>query len=86
MLNPADDYVANFVRHVDRGKVVQVASVMEPAAVDTAGPTVTMDTALTDALRDMMGHGVQCLRVCDEAGRTVGRLSLQRAIAVSAGV
>ncbi|WP_290686842.1 MULTISPECIES: quaternary amine ABC transporter ATP-binding protein [unclassified Haematobacter] len=86
VLHPADDYVANFVQHVDRGKVVRVASVMEAAGPDTAGPTVTVETTLTDALREMMGHGVQCLAVCDGAGRTVGRLSLQRAIAVSAGV
>ncbi|MDT1061077.1 glycine betaine/L-proline ABC transporter ATP-binding protein [Paracoccus sp. CPCC 101403] len=86
VLNPADDYVANFVQHVDRGKVVQVASVMEPLAPDAGGvPMIRSDITLTEALRDMMGRGVQCLGVEDGSGRPVGQLSLQRAISVSAG-
>lgn len=85
VLNPADDYVANFVQHVDRGKVVQVASVMEPLDGTTPLATIRADVTLTEALRDMMGRGVQMLGVQDDNGRPVGQLSLKRAISVSAG-
>ena len=85
VLNPADDYVANFVQHVDRGKVVQVASVMEPLDGTTPEATISADVTLTEALRDMMGRGVQVLGVQDDNGRPVGQLSLKRAISVSAG-
>jgi glycine betaine/proline transport system ATP-binding protein len=86
VLNPADDYVANFVQHVDRGKVVQVASVMEPLNGEPLPePVVRSDITLTQALRDMMARGVQSLGVEDPSGKPVGRLSMQRAISVSAG-
>ena len=85
VLNPADDYVTNFVQHVDRGKVVQVASVMEPLDGTTPAAVIRADVTLTEALRDMMGRGVQVLGVQDDNGRPVGQLSLKRAISVSAG-
>lgn len=86
VLNPADDYVANFVQHVDRGKVVQVASVMEPLnGASLPAAMVRSDITLTEALRDMMGRGVQNLGVQDASGKPVGQLSMQRAISVSAG-
>ncbi|MFC3628896.1 glycine betaine/L-proline ABC transporter ATP-binding protein [Paracoccus angustae] len=87
VLNPADDYVANFVQHVDRGKVVQVASVMEPLGINGLAPGIMVrsDVTLTDAMRQMMTRGVQHLEVQDKAGRAVGRLSLDRAISVAAG-
>lgn len=86
VLHPADDYVANFVQHVDRGKVVQVASVMEPLNGDVLPDAmVRSDITLTEALRDMMGRGVQNLGVQDANGIPVGQLSLRRAISVSAG-
>ncbi|MCV2445773.1 glycine betaine/L-proline ABC transporter ATP-binding protein [Paracoccus sp. DMF] len=85
VLNPADDYVTNFVQHVDRGKVVQVGSVMEPLNGTTPEATIRADVTLTEALRDMMGRGVQALGVEDAQGRPVGQLSLKRAISVSAG-
>ncbi len=85
VLNPADDYVANFVQHVDRGKVVQVASVMEPLTGAAPEILIAGDVTLVDALRDMMSRGVQSLGVRDISGKPVGQLSLQRAIAVSAG-
>ncbi|WP_295045780.1 glycine betaine/L-proline ABC transporter ATP-binding protein [uncultured Paracoccus sp.] len=87
VLNPADDYVANFVQHVDRGKVVQVASVMEPLGINGTSPTmmVPSDATLTDAMRQMMARGVHFLDVQDKGGRPVGRLSLERAISVAAG-
>lgn len=87
VLNPADDYVTNFVQHVDRGKVVQVGSIMEPAS-DVAladGPAVDVAARLTDALRQMTMRGVQWLDVQDRTGKPVGRLSLQRAISVATG-
>ena len=85
VLNPADDYVANFVQHVDRGKVVQVGSVMEPGAINGTGAAVSSDMTLLDAVRRMMAQGVQALTVEDQTGKPVGSLSLQRAIAVSSG-
>ncbi|SMO92748.1 quaternary amine ABC transporter ATP-binding protein [Paracoccus laeviglucosivorans] len=86
VLNPADDYVANFVQHVDRGKVLRVGSVMEPLnGASLPEAVVRSDLSLAEALRDMMTRGIQNLGVHDPNGTPVGQLSMQRAIAVSAG-
>ena len=85
VLSPADDYVANFVQHVDRGKVLRVGSVMEPLNGALPGAMVAADMTLSEALRDMMTRGIQSLGVQDARGQPVGQLSMQRAISVSAG-
>ena len=38
VLRPADEYIARFVKEVNRGRVLQVGAVMEPAASTTAPP------------------------------------------------
>lgn len=86
VLRPADDYVSNFVQHVDRGKVVQVGSIMEPmSASNTNGHAIPEHTTLSEALRQMLSSRLQVIDVKDMANRPVGQLSLERAIAVSAG-
>ncbi|WP_136685058.1 quaternary amine ABC transporter ATP-binding protein [Falsirhodobacter xinxiangensis] len=86
VLRPADDYVSNFVQHVDRGKVVQVGSIMEPmSASNTNGHAIPEHTTLSEALRQMLSSRLQVIDVNDMANRPVGQLSLERAIAVSAG-
>lgn len=39
VLRPADDYVANFVQHVDRGKVLKVGAVMLAQHASTPCPS-----------------------------------------------
>lgn len=87
VLRIGDDQVSNFVQHVDRDKVVQVASVMEPASPVGAikGAVVADDVTLNDAVRRMMAHGVQWLDVQHKGGKPVCRLSLEGVIFVAAG-
>ena len=58
VLRPADDYVENFVREVNRGRVVQVEAVMTPLAAGAApgGPTVPAGTTVEEAMR-LIVHG-----------------------------
>lgn len=86
VLRPADDDVANFVQHVDRGKVVQVGSLMQaPDGSAGTGPAVAPDTSLAAALHQMMNHRLQVIGLDDAAGRRVGQLTLEGAIAATAG-
>ncbi|MTH33121.1 betaine/proline/choline family ABC transporter ATP-binding protein [Paracoccus limosus] len=78
VLRPADDYVANFVQHVDRGRVLKVGAVMLPPN-GAATVAIAADATLADALHLMATHQVQGLRV-EEAGREVGHLPFQTAI------
>ena len=85
VLRPADDYVASFVQHVDRAKVVHAASVMQPLSGEAAGPTISARSGLGEAIRTMSAGGIDRLTVVDEAGRAIGVLPMTRAIAVAAG-
>lgn len=87
VLSPADDYVANFVQHVDRGKVVQVRSVMlAPGSGDwSVQGQIAPEETLSLALRRMVAEGSACLGVADAAGKPLGVLPLETAIAAYAG-
>src|SRR5690606_4270295 len=54
VLEPADDYIANFVREVNRGRVIRVDTIMTPAVADGASRpalTVSTDTVIEDAAK-----------------------------------
>ncbi len=74
LLNPATEYVREFVRDVKRGRVVTAASIMTPPCSETTGPVVSRDTVLQDALPKSIASDAP-LRVVDDAGAVVGALS-----------
>ena len=66
--NPADEYVAGFVRHADRGRVLTAGSIMAPpSAVAVLG----LDGPRT-ALRKMRAHGFSSLIVIDAFHSVLG--------------
>lgn len=85
VLHPADDYVSSFVQHVDRAKVVRVASVMQPVTADAQGPAIHGQANLGEAIRMMSAQGLDRLTVLDQTGRAIGLMPMTRAVAVAAG-
>jgi glycine betaine/proline transport system ATP-binding protein len=75
VLNPANDYVADFVAHLDPLSVLQVQNVMEPGPADAADPAVAPDLPLRSALRHFAA-GAGALRV-EANGETLGRVRAQ---------
>lgn len=53
VLRPADEYVANFVKEVNRGRVIQVEAVMTPlrSGATDSGLTIAAETTIEDAVR-----------------------------------
>ncbi len=74
LLNPATDYVREFVRDVKRGRVVTAGSIMTPPEGDSSGPTISRDTVLQDMLPKCIESDAP-LRVVDAAGSVVGAVS-----------
>ena len=66
--NPADDHVAGFVRHADRGRVLTAGSIMVPP---TAVAVLGLDGPLT-ALRKIRSHCLSSLLVLDAFHTIVG--------------
>ena len=81
VLNPADEYITAFVKEVNRGRVVNVETIMAPLSGNPEGMPVRSGTVLEEAARAMTSANQTLAHVIDEAGRPVGALSLSAIIA-----
>jgi glycine betaine/proline transport system ATP-binding protein len=72
LLDPADDYVAQFLADVDRGRVLTAADIAGDAVPSTAPVgEVSADTPLADLLEPMAASGAP-ITVVDESGNPQG--------------
>jgi glycine betaine/proline transport system ATP-binding protein len=80
VLRPADDYIANFVKEVNRGRVIHVDAVMAPVAPGHAinGATLLSGSTIEDAIRILARGEIKDLVVVDPKGLPVGMVDLQR--------
>ena len=79
VLRPADDYVANFVKEVNRARVVHVDAIMTPLDAGCAAGTATVPQGATleDALRILTKSDGQEVTVVDRQSKPVGRVDLR---------
>lgn len=79
LLHPADDYIARFVKEVNRGRVIRVDSAMSPLEPGHEPPraTVAAGTTLEMAARVLQQEGQDAAIVVDEAGKPLGRIGLR---------
>lgn len=79
--NPADSYVENFIRDVDRSKVLAIRHVMTvPAAIMKEGDGWHV------AMRQMKSNGVSSVYMVDDNLRLLGLLTLDNALQVHEGL
>jgi glycine betaine/proline transport system ATP-binding protein len=87
VLNPANEYVARFVKNVARSKVVRVASIMrEATSADSVGDVVVK---VNDRLSDVapgIGGSIQSIAIQDSYGAIVGYVDRDKFVRVLAGV
>jgi glycine betaine/proline transport system ATP-binding protein len=79
VLKPADEYVANFVKEVNRGRVLMVENVMLPlegTAVSASLPRLPSRLLLDEALRRMTTIGATDALAVGEDGRPLGSVTL----------
>ena len=78
VMSPADDYIMDFVRHVNRGKVIQLGAVMQPLALAGHGDGIELpaDTVLEKATAALLSSGKSLVLVTDGHGQRIGALSL----------
>ena len=80
IMNPADAYISDFIKDINRSRVIEVRSVMEKPN-GGQGPKVGMRSSIEDALQVFATANVQTTLVVDEADHVVGQLDLHDAIA-----
>ncbi|MBB5040760.1 quaternary amine ABC transporter ATP-binding protein [Shinella fusca] len=81
VLNPADDYITAFVKEVNRGRVVNVETIMAPLSGNPEGMPIAKGTVLESAARAMTSANQTLAHVVDEAGKPLGALTLSAVIA-----
>jgi glycine betaine/proline transport system ATP-binding protein len=79
VLRPADQYIANFVKEVNRGRVIHVNAVMTPVAATHAinGATVYSGSSIEEAMK-ILAHGKETeVVVMDPQGEPIGTVDLR---------
>ncbi|MBT9370913.1 glycine betaine/L-proline ABC transporter ATP-binding protein [Rhizobium sp. CSW-27] len=76
VLRPADDYIASFVKEVNRGRVIQVQTVMTPATGAPGGFSLPSGTTLETAAKQMTAAGVSVAQIVGRDGNPIGQLDL----------
>lgn len=80
LLNPADDYVTDFIQDINRARVLEVGTVMDRKDKPTAGPKIDHRMVIEEALQSLSGTSSKKARVTKN-GRTVGAISLDQMVA-----
>jgi glycine betaine/proline transport system ATP-binding protein len=83
IMRPADDYISDFIKDINRGRVLEVRSIMEKANRVT-GPKMGIKTPLEDALQQLVSAGKDSGAVIDDDGKTIGKITMANAIAAMA--
>jgi glycine betaine/proline transport system ATP-binding protein len=83
IMNPADDYIADFIKDINRGRVIKVSTLMTKA-VRATGPKFEETALLEDALTTMSQSKVISGAVVDGKGKVVGKITMKDAISAMA--
>ena len=83
IMNPADDYIADFIKDINRSRVIEVRSIMDEA-VDASGPKLELTTPIEDALQILINAKESIGVVVDDNDEVVGKVDLERAVSAIA--
>ena len=79
ILHPADDYIFDFIKDINRSRVIESQSVMTPGgSVD--GPGLAHDLVLEEALPVVSAARLKEANVVDAEGRAIGSISLKQIV------
>lgn len=80
VLKPADDYIASFVRDVNRGRVIRCRTLMQPNS-PIQGPTVDASLVIEEAARLLSAESQDAANVVNARGRHLGTIAMSDIIA-----
>jgi len=81
VLNPANDYIAAFVKEVNRGRVIKIGAVAKQISVESQ-LQLAEDMDIEGALREMSRADVPSALVVSQNGQPLGGVSLQQLLAL----
>ncbi|MXU65121.1 quaternary amine ABC transporter ATP-binding protein [Oceanomicrobium pacificus] len=84
VLRPADSYIADFTKDINRARVLKVAAIMEPGRKLTSGAAIPASMTIEQALTTLAAAPDGVCAVVGPEGETLGTVSLQGALAAVA--
>jgi len=79
IMNPADDYIFDFIKDINRGRVLQVGTLMTRGQ-SVEGGAISHKMVLEDALQAVSQTGNQAANVVDNEDRIVGSITIQQIV------
>jgi glycine betaine/proline transport system ATP-binding protein len=80
ILRPADDYIKDFIKDINRSRVLKVSSIMEKET-KVLGPKILCNTSIEESLKIISSTDKGLATVVNAKGKTVGKVTLKNAIA-----
>ena len=80
IMQPADDYVSDFIKDINRARVIQAKSIMTPSKSKSSGATVKEDMVLEDILQIMSDAPTKPVTIKDSKGKVTGKIEMDNLI------
>jgi glycine betaine/proline transport system ATP-binding protein len=80
VLKPANDYIRDFIKDVNRGRVVRCKTLMQ-ALPPVEGPSLDSSLVIEEAARELSAQSLAVANVIDRKGRHLGVISMDDIIA-----
>ena len=74
IMQPADDYVSDFIKDINRARVIQAKSIMTPTNSKSTGPVVQENMVLEDILQIMSESPSKPVTIEDTKGKLPAKL------------
>lgn len=79
ILDPADDYIFDFIKDINRGRVLEVGTLMTPGQSIDA-PNISNTMVLEEALQVVSHTDSQSANVVDEQGHSLGSITTRQIV------
>ena len=80
IMKPADDYVADFIKDINRARVIQAKSIMTPTNSKSTGPVVQENMVLEDILQIMSDSPSKPVTIENTKGKITGKIEIANLI------
>ena len=80
IMQPADDYVSDFIKDINRARVIQAKSIMTPTNSKSTGPVVQENMVLEDILQIMSDSPSKPVTIENTKGKITGKIEMANLI------
>mgnify|MGYP005677521429 FL=1 len=80
IMSPADDYVSDFIKDINRARVIEAKSIMTPTNTKSTGPVVQEKMVLEDILQIMSDAPSKPVTIENSKGKITGKIEMANLI------